>query len=53
MLADVELAKAATHGAQTVSIQTDLAGEVAGYLAEPGDKNAPTVIFDSLVVGPE
>ena len=45
VLADVELAKAATDGGQTVSIQTDLAGEVTGYLAEPEDKNAPTVIL--------
>ena len=45
VLADVELAKAAAHGGQTVSIQTDLAGEVTGYLAEPEDKNAPTVIL--------
>ena len=45
VLADVELAKAAAHGGQTVSIQTDLADEVTGYLAEPEDKNAPTVIL--------
>jgi carboxymethylenebutenolidase len=45
VLADVELAKAAAHGGETVTIKTDLAGEVTGYLAEPEDKNAPTVLL--------
>jgi len=45
VLADVELAKAAAHGGDTVTIDTDLAGKVSGYLAEPDDKNAPTVIL--------
>ena len=45
VLADIELAKAAAHGGETVTIKTDLAGEVNGYLAEPEDKNAPTVIL--------
>ncbi len=45
VLADVELAKAAAHGGENVTIKTDLAGEVTGYLAEPEDKNAPTVLL--------
>ena len=45
VLADVELAKAAAHGGDTVTIDTDRAGKVSGYLAEPDDKNAPTVIL--------
>ena len=45
ILADIELARAAAHGGSTVKIRADLAGDVTGYLAEPEDKNAPTVLL--------
>ena len=38
MLADVELARAAAHGGQTVSIQSGVGSEVTEYLAEPEEK---------------
>ena len=45
ILADIELARAAAHGGSTIKIRADLAGDVTGYLAEPEDKNAPTVLL--------
>ena len=41
VLADVELAKAAARGGDTVTINADRAGKVSGYLAVPDDKMHP------------
>lgn len=45
VLADVELAAAAAHGGETVSIDVPGVGPVSGYLAAPEDANAPTVLL--------
>ena len=45
ILADIELARAAAHDGSTIKRRADLAGDVTGYLAEPDDKIAPTVLL--------
>jgi len=45
VLADVELAAAAAHAGDTISLDVKGVGTVSGYLAAPEDANAPTVLL--------
>lgn len=45
VLADIELAAAAAHGGETVSLDVPGVGTVQGYLAEPEQLDAPTVLL--------
>lgn len=45
VLADIELAAAAAHGGETVSLEVPGVGTVQGYLAEPDQPDAPTVLL--------
>ena len=45
ILADIELASASAHGGDMIRLDVEGVGEVSGYLAEPDDLNAPTVLL--------
>ncbi len=45
VLADVELARAAAHGGETISLNVQNVGEVSGFFVKAEDANAPTVLL--------